>query len=98
MGGEVKGSRRALARKSSRLLQRVDIFDQAIRLPQVSDVCRERIIHSLGALHQSGKVVSRDVGGDIGGLKLRVDAVLGGVSVGIRADPAVVLDGGVQRL
>ncbi len=51
-----------------------------------------------GRVHQTGKVLRRDVGRHVGALKLGVDGVLRGVAFGIGTNPSVVLNGSVQRL
>ena len=98
MSGEVECGRRALSGKASGLLQCVDIFHQTIRLLQVVEVTRKWIVDALGTLDQSGKILGGDICRNVGGLKLGVDTMLSGISVGIRANPAVVLDRSVQRL
>src|SRR5580704_13957078 len=98
VSGEVERRRRALSGEAAGFLKRVKIFHQTVRLPEVGDVAGKRILQPLGAPHQPSKILCRDIRGHIGCLKLRMDTVLSGVSVRIRADPAVVLNGRVQRL
>ncbi len=96
--GEVERLGRTFAVESADLFQSINIFHQRVRLAQISDVVDERIIEPLGSLHETGKIFFPEIRGDVDAFKLPMDVVLGGISVGIGADPSVVLDGGVQRL
>ncbi len=49
--------------------------------------------------HEGSNLGRLDIGGDVDRFELRVDVMLGGIPVGIgRFRPAVVVDGGVERL
>src|ERR1700724_3787349 len=98
MGNEVKRLRGALSGEATRFLDRVDTFHACIRFLQVSDVACEWIVEAHGRMHQPCEVLRSDIRRHISALKLRVDAVFGGVALRVRTNPAVVLNGSVQRL
>src|ERR1700677_4657363 len=95
---EVECSRGAFSSQTPGLLKCIDVFDQTVGLLEVSYIFRKRIIESCGTFHQSREIFRLNILRHVGSLKLRMDAVLRGVPVWVRSDPAVVMDGRMERL
>ena len=98
MGSELECGGRTFASKSSGFLEFVNLLDQSIRVSQVGNISSEGFIQTFRCLHQACEIFRQDIRGHVDGLKLRVDVMLSGVPLGIRADPPVVLNGGVEWL
>src|SRR3984885_9556200 len=95
---EVEGGGGTFAFEASSFLYRVDVLHERVRVPKIGEVAGEGMRYLFWSLHECCEVLWCDVRRHVGAFKLRVDVMLGGVSVGIGAGPAVVLDGGMQRL
>src|SRR5215469_10984357 len=65
---------------------------------QIRHVVSERVSQACGRFHLGCEVFRPDVRRYVSRFKTRMNSPLGCVSIGIGADPAVVLDAGVKRL
>lgn len=98
-GGEIARFCRACPFEAAGLLQRVDSFHIGCGVAQVSNVRIEHVALNGVRWGDFGLYFwGVEIGIDKCALKLPVDVMPGGVTVGIGANPAVVLDGGVEGL
>lgn len=80
---KVEGSWRSFSGEATGFFERVNLLDQAVRTLQVGDVIGKWIIQPRGKLHQRREIFRCNICGDVGGLKLCVNSVLGRI---IRSD------------
>src|SRR5579863_9867461 len=98
VGREVKSLRRTFAGKTTRFLDRINIFNLPIRLLEVIDVIRKRISETLGGMHELCKVLGSYILCHISTLELGVNSVLRSVALRVRSNPSVVMNRGMQWL
>jgi hypothetical protein len=80
VGREVKSFRGTVAIETTGFLDRINIFNLPIRIPQVIDVIRKRIGEALGSMHELRKILGSYILRRIGALELSVNPVLRGVA------------------
>src|SRR6516164_1657659 len=95
---EVKRFTRSFSLESPRLLQRINLLNKNVRLIQITHVIRKRVLQLGGSMYSPCEVCRFDIGFYVFRLEQCVNTRLRGVSIWIWANPAVVVNRGMEWL